>query len=91
MIEDRKAIPTVIPASVHVSVQKLIRQIDQASLDGARNRAFEELRLLPLPREIVDRVLRQISEQKSKEGIRACLASFAQTLRSIPHPDVNAG
>lgn len=64
------------------TVQKLIHEIagDEWELDAARALSFEELRALRNTPNVIDLILRRVSEQKTKKNLIDRLKSFAAFL-----------
>lgn len=80
MKDSHESVPFFRSVSVRKTLRKLIREVKEQELEAGRSLAFEELRVLLLPPPMIDRILRQVSEQRSTEGVVACLESFAETL-----------
>lgn len=76
------------PSSSHTSVQKtlciLIHEIKGMGLEAGRNLALEELRTLQIDPRQIDRILRQVAEARSIDGLVASLESFATTIHHTP-------
>jgi len=70
-------------ASVRKTLRKLIRDVRGLDLEAGRDLAFEDLRTLPIDPPLIERILRQVAEQRSKEDLLKCLESFAGTFRAM--------
>ena len=84
MKDQQEPVPFSPPASIKESLQQLIRKVKERELEAGRSLAYEELRVLPLPPPMIERILRHVSEQRSTDGVVACLESFAATLYPTP-------